>query len=64
MDELNECKRAIAAIRDLINDSEGVAGLHRNGDIAPWDELLAGGRFEEWLLDFSIAEELLTHNQK
>lgn len=33
-------------IWDLISESEGVAGLHLNGDIAPWDELLPGGRFE------------------
>ena len=33
----------------LIDDSHGVAGLHLNGDVAPWDELLAGGRFEDWL---------------
>lgn len=33
-------------IWDLISESEGVAGLHLNGDLAPWDELLPGGRFE------------------
>jgi hypothetical protein len=37
------------AITDLINDSEGVYGLHRNGDPAPWSELTLGGRFEEWI---------------
>ena len=33
-------------IRDLVAESVGVTGLHRNGDIALWDELLPGGEFE------------------
>lgn len=33
-------------ITDLIIDSDGVAGLHRNGDLAPWSELTAGGSYE------------------
>jgi hypothetical protein len=45
----------IEAVNALMRESEGVAGLHRNGDIAPWDELLAGGRFGCWLKDFSMA---------
>lgn len=36
------------AIEDLVDDSHGIAGLHLNGDVAPWEELLEGGRFEEW----------------
>lgn len=35
--------------RDLIANSEGVAGLHMNGDIADWGSLLPGGAFEAWL---------------
>lgn len=38
------------SLHDLIDDSEGVVGLHLNGDVAPWEELMEGGRFEEWLL--------------
>lgn len=49
----------IQAVLDLINESEGVAGLHRNGDVAPWDELRTGGRFEEWLEKFDAAADLL-----
>jgi len=30
----------LKAIRDLVAESDGVAGLHLNGDIATWDELL------------------------
>lgn len=40
----------VRSIDDLISESYGVAGLHRNGDVAPWSELTEGGRFEEWLL--------------
>lgn len=42
---------AVGAMDDwleLTTQSEGVYGLHQNGDPAPWPELLAGGRFEEW----------------
>ena len=34
------------ALADLIDNSEGVAGYHLNGDLAPWSELVAGGRYE------------------
>jgi hypothetical protein len=52
------------AIDDLVRDSEGVAGLHQNGDVAPWDELLTGGRFDEWLcvLDDTPQQCLATHD--
>ncbi len=39
-------KDGIIAVSDLIDDSESVAGLHKNGDLAPWDELREGDRFE------------------
>lgn len=37
------------AVEYLINVSDGVYGLHLNGDPAPWSDLTEGGRFEEWL---------------
>jgi hypothetical protein len=40
------------ALIELIAASNGVAGLHLNGDIAPWEELCRGGRYEEWLMSF------------
>ncbi len=49
-------QKGIAAVRDLIDDSDGVGGLHLNGDFAPWSELQRGGRFEPWLIDFNNAE--------
>lgn len=33
-------------VQALIGESGGVAGLHMNGDVAPWGDLEAGGRFE------------------
>ena len=54
----NERLRAgIKAVENLIGDSHGVYGLHLNGDLSPWDELLAGGHYEGWLFDFSAALE-------
>jgi len=46
----------IAAVRALINESEGVAGLHLNGEVASWDSLQQGGQYEEWLEAFNHAE--------
>lgn len=43
---LASLKRVTEEIQDLMSESEGVAGFHRNGDIATWGELEAGGRFE------------------
>lgn len=45
----------------LIADSEGVVGLHLNGDVAPWSELLPGGRFEAWLLATKAARTALAN---
>ena len=39
----------VTSLESLIDNSHGVAGLHLNGDVAPWGELTQGGRFEEWL---------------
>ena len=47
---------------DLVAESYGVTGLHRNGDVAPWNELLEGGHFEEWTEpQFSIARAALNN---
>jgi uncharacterized protein YukE len=52
-------ERLSEAIDGLIHSSEGVADLHGNGDVATWESLCKGGRFEEWLLPWSDALELL-----
>jgi hypothetical protein len=44
-------ERLLFDIRALAGDSTGVAGLHRNGDIAPWSELLEEGTYSPWLGD-------------
>jgi hypothetical protein len=61
-------KKAIDAVVSLISESRGVAGLHLNGDVATWDELLAGGYMEEWLLPLSnyvaAADEMAKEEEK
>lgn len=47
--------RGLNAVEALINESYGVAGLHLNGDVAPWSDLRTGGRYEPWLLAFDAA---------
>jgi hypothetical protein len=37
------------SVDDLIAHSDGVSGLHNNGDIAPWSDLEKGGSFGAWL---------------
>lgn len=52
---IKKLEAGIKAVAELIDESNGVYGLHMNGDVSPWPELLQGGMFEEWLLDFSVA---------
>ncbi len=47
-------------VRDLTANSEGVAGLHLNGDVADWESLLPGGSFSPWLQSIADLEDLLT----
>jgi len=46
-------------VEALMKESCGVYGLHQNSNPAPWGELVAGGRHEEWLLSLSDAAELI-----
>jgi len=48
---LEKFRKGLQAVADLMGESEGVAGLHRNGELANWDELLTG----PWLEDFHEA---------
>lgn len=54
-----ELEEGIRSVSELITNSHGVQGLHLNGDMTPWKELLEGGRFEPWLLSFSRAMKLI-----
>jgi hypothetical protein len=53
--ELSIARKGLVAVADLIDQSEGVYGLHLNGDGAPWADLRTGGGFEEWLVAFDDA---------
>lgn len=54
-ERLKVSHEGLKAVQGLIDETNGVTGLHLNGDDAPWEELLEGGRYEEWLLPFSVA---------
>lgn len=47
-------KRVLHDIDDLVANSEGVAGLHMNGEVADWESLMAGGAFGAWLESVEI----------
>jgi hypothetical protein len=52
---LDKCSAALQRLHTdveaLMADSEGVAGLHHNGEVATWEELSQGGRFSDWIGD-------------
>lgn len=52
------------SVCELIDSSRGVCGLHLNGDVATWDELRTGGKFEGWLIEFDDALQVLQKYQK
>lgn len=49
-------------IYELASESEGVAGLHPNGEVAEWDDLLPAGKFERLSSLYSL-EELVVYGQ-
>ena len=53
--EIKALKAGLLAMEGLINESNGVIGLHLNGDVAIWSELREGGHLEDWLIDFDKA---------
>ncbi len=52
--DFNILLTAIQAVDQLMAESQGVAGLHLNGDVATWEELKAN-----WLEDLEPALEVL-----
>lgn len=56
---IKRVRNGVKSVRELIDNSRGVDGLHLNGDVAYWDELEGGGKFEEWLAPFNVAEAAL-----
>lgn len=65
-DHQNELLSALRGLYDditrLMSESEGVAGLHLNGNVAPWGELDKGGRFER-LSHLTEARELIDKSE-
>ena len=53
---LEGLKRVVFDLNELSDNSDGVIGLHRNGDIARWSSLRSGGFNEGWLLSIDEAE--------
>lgn len=49
---------AVQELGDLVGESGGVYGLHLNGDPAPWEDILEGGRFER-LVEIGKAHDWL-----
>ena len=48
---LEKLIKGLRAVAGLMAESQGVAGLHLNGDVAAWDELLQNA----WLEDYHDA---------
>jgi uncharacterized Zn finger protein (UPF0148 family) len=65
--EIERLREALKALRkdidDLVSNSQGVAGLHLNGEIADWDSLLSGGSFGAWLGSVELADEALAKSE-
>lgn len=53
------CASMLNCFDDLVSSSSGVAGLHLDGDPAPWIDLTEVGRFEEWTQAFVDARAAL-----
>lgn len=56
-ERVKELEKGLLSVGALIAESHGVYGLHLNGDVAPWDELLPPGRYCEWLEDYAMAAQ-------
>ncbi len=51
---------ALGDFEALISESEGVYGLHLNGDEADWASLIEGGSYEEWTSGLTTLRAALT----
>lgn len=47
--KLKDLETLATCVSELISHSRGVVGYHNNGDEAPWEDFLKGGRMETWL---------------
>jgi len=55
---LEQALDALEQVTGLIGESHGVTGLHLNGDVAPWEELLEGGQYERFTGLYSTIEAI------
>ena len=46
-------------IDELAANSEGVAGLHMNGNVAEWSEIMDGGAFGAWLCSAEVLRAII-----
>lgn len=53
--KLASAQKGLQSVVGLIMHTKGVVGLHMNGEIAPWVDLLPGGKLSDWLRDFDQA---------
>lgn len=60
---LEVLKNLVADIEALMAASDGVSGLHLNGDIAEWSSLIEGGRFEGWLSTVATAQAFIAKTE-
>lgn len=64
VEDFDKLIKGLKAVRDLIAESHGVDGLHLNGDVASWAELRTGGYFEEWLMAFDEALDVVANMEE
>lgn len=57
LEALAALRKLVEELDALIADSAGVLGLHQNGDTAPWDSLMADGRYP-WLASLDEARDV------
>ena len=55
---LEELKKLVSDLGELMRQSTGVAGLHLNGDVAVWDSIQPGGQNGPWI-DLDSAREAI-----
>lgn len=54
---LSALQTLVGELDSLIDDSEGVSGLHKNGDVAAWSDLMSDGAYP-WLSSLDDARRI------
>ncbi len=61
LDEITEktatFERGIDEVQEIINNSSGVDGWHKNGSTAPWDDIFHGLPLVDWILEHGKEHE-------